>query len=291
MKKALGLGKGLDALFTESKSTEDKNTQTESFVTELDINLIEPSSGQPRKYFDDESLLELAESIKAVGVVQPIIVNKNGEYYTIIAGERRWRACRLAKLTKIPVIIKNYTEMEALQVALIENLQRKDLNPIEEGYCYKRLVEDYFFTHESLAEKIGRHRNHISRAMSLLSLDNRVQEFIINGRLSVSHGLLLLGMESLGFSHEDQFLLCERIIENDLSVRETELYIKGLSNPPKELERPTKESEYKHLENELNTILSTRVLIKKGKSKGKIEIEYYNEDDLDRLICMFKQLG
>ncbi len=288
-----GLGKGLDVLIKQTGSSPAQETSNEhqSFVTEIDINLIEPNKKQPRKYFDEASLMELAESIKSVGVVQPIIVNKNEDFYTIIAGERRWRACRIAKLTKIPVIIKEYTEAQALEVALIENLQRKDLNPIEEGHCYRHLIDEYFFTQESLSERIGRHRNHIARAISLLALNERVQSFLVDGRLTLSHGILLLPLSS-----EEQITICEAIMENDLSVKETESLIKAMNSESedKKIEKPQIQeqafSAHRHIETELNTILGTKVNIKEGKNKGRIEVEYYNEDELDRLVCLFKRL-
>ncbi len=278
MAQKKGLGKGINALFTE------KEPEAMVGVQEIDINKIEPNKQQPRKYFDQEALRSLADSIKEFGIIQPLILKVESEGYSIIAGERRWRAARIAGLRTVPCLVKEYTEVETLQLALIENLQREDLNPIEEARCYKRLADDYFFSQDLIAEKVGRSRNAISRSISLLALDPRVQIFLIEGKLSSTHGTLLLTIEDL----DKQYEWAERIIEEELSSREAERRIKAEQLPKSE--KPLPNNTYSGVEDELKHIFGTKVMIRSGKKKGKIEIEYYSEDELDRLLGMFKQL-
>jgi ParB family chromosome partitioning protein len=273
-----GLGKGLGALITND-SMED-NTG----VLELRINEIEPNTGQPRKLFDDEKLVQLSESIKQHGIIQPIIVKKDNNIYTIIAGERRWRAAKLAGLSTIPALIKDYTELQVMEVALIENLQREDLNPIEEANAFINLMNEFNLTQEQIAEKIGRSRSAIANTIRLLGLTNDVKKFIISGDLTSGHARTLVIIES----EELQKTAAEYIINNRLSVRETEKYIKSLLNKKEkkknaELENP----EYKYVEDKLKNILGTKVKLNANKNKGKITIEYYSNDELDRLLDFF----
>ncbi len=281
-----GLGKGLNILIPAADASEP-SADVKNAVVEIDINKIEPNRNQPRKRFDEGPLLELAESIKSYGVIQPLIVKDENGFYSIIAGERRWRAARIAKLATVPAIVRDYTEMETLQVALIENLQRKDLNPIEEASCFKRLIDEFFFTQEDIAAKIGRSRNAISYSVGLLNLSEGAQDLLIDGKLTPGHGHALLWIKE----PELQQACAEKIAENGLSVRETEKYIKSVldgqhkKNAPPEPEQ----SSYSFFEDELKSILGTRVYIRDGKNKGKIEIEYYSKDELDRLLCFFKK--
>lgn len=276
MKK--GLGKGLGALIN-NEAIED-NTG----VLELRINDIEPNAAQPRKLFDDEKLVQLAESIKQHGIIQPIIVKKDNSTFTIIAGERRWRAAKLAGLDTIPALIKDFTELQVMEVALIENLQREDLNPIEEANAFINLMNEFNLTQEQIAEKIGRSRSAIANTIRLLGLTNDVKKYIISGDLTSGHARTLVIIES----EELQKTAAEYIINNKLSVRETENYIKGLLNK-KQKNRNTKidNPEYKYVEDKLKNILGTKVKLNANKNKGKITIEYYSNDELDRLLEFF----
>ena len=235
----------------------------------------------------------MSESIKEFGIIQPILVKKESGYYSIIAGERRWRAARLAKITTVPVIVKDYNEIETLQIALIENIQRADLNLIEEAACYKRLSDDFFFTQEDIAKKVGKNRTYISNSMRLLNLDPRVQVFVSEARISMGHAATLMAVEN----SDKQFEISEAIIEDKLSVRETEELVsehknfvatEALSN---ELDRPSKEkfTGYSAIADEMKDILKTGVVIKGGRSKGKIEIGYYSPDELDRILVFMRK--
>lgn len=283
-----GLGKGLNALISET-NMEKIESDAASGVLEVDINKVEPNRNQPRKHFDETSLRELAESISEHGILQPLLVNKEAEgYYSIVAGERRWRAARLAKLTHIPIIIKDYSESETLQIALIENLQREDINPIEEALSYKRLMDEFFFRQEDIAGKIGKSRSSVSYCLSLLQLDTRVQELLANKALNPSAAKTLLQLND----GDKQLQAAERIIRDGLSAVQAEKYIKSLIAEEPDTgvsDKKPKSAGYTHLERDLNIILGTKVNIRDGKNKGKIEIEYYSPEDLDRLIGFFKQ--
>ncbi len=276
MKK--GLGKGLGALIN-NEAIEDT-----AGVLDLKINDIEPNAGQPRKLFDDEKLVQLAESIKQHGIIQPIIVKKDNNTFTIIAGERRWRAAKLAGLNTIPALIKDFTELQVMEVALIENLQREDLNPIEEANAFINLMNEFNLTQEQIAEKIGRSRSAIANTIRLLGLTNDVKKFIISGDLTSGHARTLVIIEN-----EDlQKSAAEYIINNKLSVRETENYIKGLLNKKQKNKNTKLENpEYKYVEDKLKNILGTKVKLNANKNKGKITIEYYSNDELDRLLEFF----
>ena len=276
-----GLGKGLGALI--SAAGEQDGAESTGGVIEIDINQIEPNRDQPRKAFDDDSLRGLAASIREYGIIQPLIVTQEDGYYSIAAGERRWRAARMAGLSSLPVVVKTYTSEDLLQVALIENLQREDLNPIEEAVCYRRLTDEYFFTQEAIAEKIGKSRNSVSYALALLNLDERVQNFIVEGKLTAGHGRHLLAVKQA----ESQFELAETAIENEATVRETEKLVKDFLNKEKFQKssgKKEKNAEFTRLERDLSRALGTKVNIKDGKTKGKIEIEYYTPEELDRLL-------
>ncbi len=273
-----GLGKGLGALIS-NESMEDNIG-----VLELKINEIEPNAAQPRKLFDDEKLLQLSESIKQHGIIQPIIVKKDSSIYTIIAGERRWRAAKLAGLSTIPALVKDFTELQVMEVALIENLQREDLNPIEEANAFINLMNEFNLTQEQIAEKIGRSRSAIANTIRLLGLSNDVKKFIVSGELTSGHARTLVIIEN----EELQKSAAEYIINNKLSVRETENYIKSILHK-KEKNKNTKSEnlEYKYVEDKLKNILGTKVKLNANKNKGKIVIEYYSNDELDRLLDYF----
>ncbi len=288
-KKLGGLGKGLDALITTNSRVAELANQ-ETGVIEIDINKIEPNREQPRKYFDEEGLRELADSLLEFGMIQPVIVKSEDGFYSLVAGERRWRAARIAKLNTIPVIIKDYSPIEVLQIALVENIQRKDLNPIEEALCYRRLIDEFFFNQENISQKVGKSRHIISNAISLLQLDARVQNFLVEGRLTSGHGRALLSAKSGTL----QFEVAERIIDEDLSVRETERIIKETESKkdekPEQKEVQKEKVNYVHVERDLKVLFGTQVHIRDGKTKGKIEIEYYSPEELERLIGIFKRV-
>lgn len=271
------LGKGLGALIS-NESIED-----ESGVVELRINEIEPNTGQPRKFFDDEKLLQLSESIKQHGIIQPIIVKKENNVYTIIAGERRWRAAKLAGLNKIPVLIKEFTDRQIMEIALIENLQREDLNPIEEADAFMHLMSEYNLTQEQIAETIGKSRSAIANSLRLLGLCGEVKKYIISGDLTSGHARTLVIIQD----EEMQKKAAEYIVENKLSVRETESYIKRLFQN-REKKKPVLENpDFQFVEDKLKSILGTKVKLQAGNNKGKITIEYFSNDELERLLEFF----
>lgn len=280
-----GLGKGLDLLISNEYVEKEKQKKTEekSAETMLKIRLIEANSGQPRAYFDEDSLSELAESIKKYGVIQPIIVRKQDDHYEIVAGERRWRAAKLAGLKEIPAIIKDYGEQEMAEISLIENLQREDLNPIEEARAYQTLIKKYHLKQDEIAERVSKGRTVITNALRLLKLDQKVQEMLIEGLLTTGHAKVLLGLEA----KEQQIEVAERIVDDQLSVRETERLIKSMLNKKEthqQKELPN-QSLYQQIEEKMKQKIGTMVKIKrKADQKGKIEIDYYSADDLERII-------
>ncbi len=283
-----GLGKGIGALI--QATSEQLEESSKAGVVMVDINKIEPNKNQPRKYFDEEKLSELAESISQFGIIQPLIVKDEGSYYSIIAGERRFRAARAAKIKEIPVVIKDYNALETLQVALIENIQRQDLNPIEEAMCYKRLIEEYFFNVDEIAKSVGKSKHIIYFLTTLLNLDERVQVLLAEEKIAPSHGRFLLLLKD----KEQQFGFSQQIIENELSVRETEKLIRRfMANQEKEANRPEdevpfeKKVNYRFIENQLKDLFNTKVKIKDGKNKGRIEIDYFSDEELDRLLSLF----
>lgn len=284
-----GLGKGLDSLIPDHKTvktTERKKQEVEEKKEGeqlININKIEPNHEQPRRNFEEDSLLELADSIKQFGVLQPLIVQKRHDYYEIIAGERRWRAAKMAGIKEIPVIIKEYTKREAVEIALIENIQRENLNPIEEAMAFKRLLTEFSLKQDEVAERVSKSRTTVTNSMRLLKLDERVQQMIVDDMISTGHARTLLAIED----HEEQYDLANKIFDEKLSVRETEKLIKELKNPKKEKEKKVIEHDfiYKDLEERMKTVMGTKVHVNpKTKGKGKIEIEYYSDEELERIF-------
>ncbi len=272
-----GLGKGLGALIS-NEATED-----ESGIIELKINELEPNAGQPRKHFDDEKLVQLSESIKQHGIIQPIIVKKDNSRYTIIAGERRWRAAKLAGLSKVPVLVKEFTNRQVMEVALIENLQREDLNPIEEADAFMHLMNEYNMTQEQIAETIGRSRPAIANALRLLGLAEGVKKYVVSGDLSSGHARTLVIIQDSDL----QLKTAEYIIANKLSVRETENYVKRLFQNKREVKKEEESADFRYVEDRLKNILGTKVKLQANNNRGKITIEYYSNDELDRLLEFF----
>lgn len=256
----------------------------------LKLNLIEPNSEQPRKKFDEESLQELADSIKQYGILQPLIVQKKGNHYEIIAGERRWRAAKLAGVTDVPVLIREYDKQQTMEIALIENVQRADLNPIEEAQAFQQLIQEFHLTQEEIANRVSKNRATITNSMRLLKLDIRVQDMLAEGKISSGHARALLGLEE----GERQYQVAAKIIEEKLSVRDVEKLVKMMNRPPKE-KKPEKGPDidliYRQVEDKLKSIMGTKVVInQKDKNKGRIEIEYYSQEELERLIELMESL-
>lgn len=292
-----GLGKGLDSMIPEKldpprkKSTvnADENVSRETLIN---INEIEPNKGQPRKSFDEDGIQELADSIKQYGVIQPLILQKKDKYYVIIAGERRWRAARLAGLKKVPAIIKDYSPQEIMEIALIENIQREDLNPIEEATAYQNLIKEFNLKQDEVAERVSKSRVAVTNSMRLLKLDKRVQQMLIDGMISSGHARTLLSLEDL----EQQYQVAIKVFDEKLSVRETEKLIKSIQNikQVKEESAVTKEDSfiYRDLEEKIKGIVGTKVNIKKkAKNNGKIEIEYYSIEELERIVELFESIN
>ena len=280
MKK--GLGKGLDSMIPEKKTKAEIKEAQDKSLAEIKISEIDPNMGQPRKKFDEDELLELAESIKIHGVIQPIILTKRGKRYEIIAGERRWRASKLAGLVKIPAIIREYTDKEIMEVSLIENIQRQDLNPIEEALAFKNLIDEYKMKQDDLAERVSKSRSAITNALRLLKLDDKVKAMLAEGLISTGHARALLAVED----KNKQQILATKIFDEKLSVRETEKLVKQIIEN-KEHKKEEKSSEkliYKKLEDSLKSIIGSKVSIKgRDNGKGKIEIDYYSIEELDRI--------
>ena len=304
-----GLGKGLDSLIPSGtpknkKSVTEEKKQSVKVVEKvvekivekpvemkMKITEVEPNREQPRKNFDEDALLELAESIKQFGVLQPLLVQKKDDYYEIIAGERRWRAAKLAGLKEIPVIIKDFSDQEVVEIALIENIQREDLNAIEEAVAYKRLMEEFHLKQDEIAERVSKSRTAVTNAMRLLKLDERVQEMLIQDRLTGGHARALLSLED----GEKQYQLALKTVENHLSVREVERLVKELLKPKKAKKKadPERDMEvfFKDVEEKLKGVMGTKVSInRKDKNKGRIEIEYYSSAELERLIELLESL-
>lgn len=263
---------------TEVKEVIKKVEQT------LSINRIEPNKNQPRKHFDEDALTELADSIKQFGVIEPLVVVKRKGFYELIAGERRWRAARLAGLKEVPVVIKDYTEQEIVEIALIENIQREDLNPIEEAHAYERLIQEFNMTQDKVAERVSKSRTAITNALRLLKLSEPVQQMLIDEMLTTGHVRALISIENPELQYETAMY----VFDKKLSVRETENYVKKVlsAKPVKEVEAPTVDYAflYKEIEENLKNVLGTKAAIKsKSNGKGKIEIEYYSAADLERI--------
>ena len=290
--KRKGLGKGLDSLIPENKSVKPaaKPEKAEETVKTgeqmLKINQVEPNREQPRKHFEEDALLELADSIKQYGVLQPLLVRKRKDYYEIIAGERRWRAAKIAGVKEVPVIIKEYTEQQAVEIALIENIQRENLNPIEEAMAFKKLLTEFNLKQDEVAERVSKSRTAVTNSMRLLKLGEKVQQMIIDDMITTGHARALLAIDD----EEQQYLLATKIFDEKLSVRETEKLIKSLKNPKKQV-KVVKTVEnafvYDDLAEKMKRVLGTKVSISpKGNGKGKIEIEYYSDDELERMFEM-----
>lgn len=278
--KKKGLGKGLSALISEDVLVDEKSEK--ETVEYIEIDLISPNKNQPRKNMDEDALTELADSIKIHGLIQPIVIRKVGKSYEIIAGERRWRACKLAGLKEIPCIIKDVDDRISSKYALIENIQREDLNPIEEAIAYKKLMDEYDLTQEELANELGKSRSYIANTVRLLNLHQKIIEYISNGQLTAGHGKALLSIKD----ENKQLLAAEEIIKKNLNVRDTESIanekVKKRNNEDK------KDPYIIEVEEDLMRILGTKVNLIQGKKKGKIEIEYYDSEDLERIIEILK---
>ncbi|HCT64320.1 MAG TPA: chromosome partitioning protein ParB [Lachnospiraceae bacterium] len=284
-------GRGITALIN-SEVDNLATVSTSDFVVEIDINKIEPNPNQPRKRFEESALESLAQSIEECGVIQPIIVRKKDDYYELIAGERRWRASKIAGLKKIPSIVREMKEEALFEVALIENLQREDLNAIEEANGYKRLSEEFGLSQDDIAKRVAKSRSAVANAIRLLNLDVRVQNFVTEGRLSGGHARTLLSLEN----GDEQFELAERILEDSLSVRQVESLVKyRLEHKNNEkLDKVEKLEKFNtecfgRVETDLKSILGTKVKVKNKQNKGKIEIEFYSDEDLDRLLGLIKR--
>ena len=312
-KGGLNKGKGLETLIPQKKPKntrpEDKKEESKAEVVEkivekvvekvvekpveiqVKLSEIVPNSQQPRKDFDEDALLELSESIKQFGILQPLLVQKKGKYYEIIAGERRWRAAKLAGLKTAPVIIKEFSPQETVEISLIENIQRENLNAIEEAYAYKRLIEEFHLKQDEVAERVSKSRTAVTNSMRLLKLDERVQKMLVDEMISSGHARAILGLED----PELQYTLAQRVFDEKLSVRETEKLVKQLINPRKEPAKVVNEQTeaiYQKLEEKLKGIVGTKVSILKNKgNKGKIEIEYYSQDELERIIDLFETIN
>ena len=318
-----GLGRGLDAFFPDRTSvvkeparktiTKTVKTEKKSDVAEkqtnptvakkqtadsktgamiVKISSVEPNMDQPRKQFDEDALMELSESIKQYGVLHPLLVSDKKDYYEIIAGERRWRAAKLAGLTEIPVIVKEFSEQELVEISLIENIQREDLNPIEEAMAYKRLMEEFHLKQDAIAERVSKSRTAVTNSMRLLKLDDRVQQMLIDEMISTGHARALLALES----KDAQVEAAVKVFDEKLSVRETERLVKELLNPvQKKEEKPKNQAEelvYKNLEEKIKQIIGSKVAInRRTDNKGKIEIEYYSQEELERIVELLETIG
>ena len=290
---ARGLGKGLDSLIPNAVGEAKVKKSAQEVVKEekggqetiVKITMVEPNRKQPRKNFDEDALQELSDSIKQFGLIQPILVQDRKDHYEIIAGERRWRAAKMAGLKEVPVIIRNYTEREIMEISLIENIQREDLNPIEEAQGYKRLLEEFHLKQDEVAERVSKSRAAVTNSMRLLKLTDEVQQMLIDDMISTGHARALLAIEN----PEEQYTVAQKIFDEKLSVRDVEKLVKNLHKPVKSVKKPaddkTMEAIYLDIEEKLKQRLSTKVTVtSKGEGAGKIEIEFYNHEDLDRLM-------
>ena len=302
-----GLGKGLDALIPNKAGGPSKEPakKTRSAVVKKDeptekdnpaaerlvkISSVEPNLNQPRRHFDEDALLELSESIKQYGVLQPLVVSDKKDYFEIIAGERRWRAAKMAGLKEVPVVVKEFTDQEIVEISLIENIQREDLNPIEEAMAYKRLMEEFHLKQDEIADRVAKSRTAVTNSMRLLKLSSKVQEMVIADMISAGHARALLGISDEAL----QETTAMKVFDEKLSVRETEKLVKNLVSPAKKVktERNTAEDAiYESLEEKMKGIMGTKVSIQRKKNnKGKIEIEYYSRDELERIIDLFESI-
>ena len=309
--KKSGLGRGLDALFPEKtvqskpkivKTVQEekkvavdtkKSSQQETSNGErmMKISMIEPNREQPRKKFDEDALQELSESIKQYGILQPLLVSDKKDYYEIVAGERRWRAAKMAGLKEVPVVVKEFSTQEIVEISLIENIQREDLNPVEEAMAYKRLIDEFHLKQDEIAERVSKSRTAVTNSMRLLKLDSRVQQMMVDEMISAGHARAILAISD----PEQQYNVAMKVFDEKLSVRETEKLVKSILTPTKKkpvVSNPTEDAIYESLEEKMKGITGTRVFIhRKKNNKGKIEIEYYSRDDLDRIIDLFESIG
>ena len=305
--KRNGLGKGLDSLIPDKSDkigkSSGKNIEKKSEIDEskketeksgtgemmVKINQVEPNRDQPRKDFDEDALLELSDSIKQFGVLQPLLVQKKKDYYEIIAGERRWRAAKLAGVKEIPVIVKDFTEQEVVEISLIENIQRENLNPIEEAMAFKRLLEEFNLKQDEVAERVSKSRTAVTNSMRLLKLSERVQQMIIDDMITTGHARALLAIDD----EEQQYILATKVFDEKLSVRETEKLVKSLKNPKKPIVKEKIEHMfvYDDIVDKMKNVMGTKVNINaKANGKGKIEIEYYSEEELERIYDLIMSI-
>ena len=289
-----GLGKGLDSLIPTNVMMESEvkhaTVSTASSAEEgkdgtlmVKLSKVEPNREQPRKNFDEDSLQELAESLKQFGMLQPILVQNRGDYYEIIAGERRWRAAKIAGLKEVPVIVRELTDQEIVEISLIENIQREDLNPIEEAQAYKRLLTEFHLKQDEVAERVSKSRTAVTNSMRLLKLCDEVQKMVVDDMISTGHARALISIED----PEEQYLIAQKIFDEKLSVREVGKLVKDLHKPPKppKEENKTLQAIYQEISERLKQSLSTKVSVSaKQNGAGKIEIEFYNHEDLERLL-------
>ncbi|MCF6461579.1 ParB/RepB/Spo0J family partition protein [Clostridium sp. Cult3] len=280
--KKRGLGKGLAALIPDEPITDLLNEEVDKeYIVNIQIDLIKPNRDQPRREFEPETLKELKNSILQYGIIQPIVVRKKGENYEIIAGERRWRAAKDAKLSEVPCIIREVSDKGAMKLALIENIQREDLNPIEEAYAFKGLMEDYNLTQDEVAKAIGKSRSYIANSVRLLNLDEKVLDYIAEGKISSGHGRALLSLDS----KDEQLKTAESIVNEKINVRETEKLVKNRSTKKRKPKMTLNRDPFtEEIEENLMRALGTKVKLTSKKDGGKIEIEFYNDEDLDRII-------
>lgn len=296
-----GLGKGLDSLMPNKVNTRQLNQgisqdpAEKEPVKQVKLSLIEPNRDQPRKKFSEESLAELADSIRQYGIIQPLIVQDKNGYYEIIAGERRWRAAKLAGLKEIPIIIRDISQQEVMEISLIENIQRENLNPIEEALAYKRLLEEFNLKQEEVAKRVSKSRTAVTNSMRLLKLTEDVQQMVIDEKLTMGHARCLIAIEDPDLQKQ----IALQVIDKNLSVRDTEKLMKKLQKQKESAEEEQKKTAedsaltavYEHIAEQMKTILGTKVEIRrKDKEKGKIEIEYYSQDELDRLLQLMKTI-
>lgn len=291
---ARGLGKGLDALIPVSgepkgnKKTGGEGGKEKGPETLVKITMVEPNREQPRKTFDEEALNELAESIRQFGLLQPILVQDRKDHYEIIAGERRWRAAKIAGLKEVPVIIKNLTEQEIVEISLIENIQRENLNPIEEALAYKKLLNEFHLKQEEVAERVSKSRTAVTNSMRLLKLQDEVQKMVVDEEITTGHARALLGIED----GEQQIACAKKIVDEKLSVRDVEKLVKNMNKPAKE-KKETKENKvnfiYQDIGEKLKRFFGTKVSVTgKENGAGKIEIEFYSNEDLERILDILK---
>ena len=306
-----GLGKGLGAIFGEDVVKENKEetekkakAKAEAKAAEemdekgrilmLKLDLVQPNKEQPRKTFDEEKINELAESIKNYGVLQPLLVQKNDSFYEIIAGERRWRAAKAAGLKEVPAVLKEYSKQEAMEISLIENVQRADLNPIEEALGYKQLIDEFELTQEEIAVRVAKSRTVITNTMRLLKLDEQIQNMLVQGVITSGHARALLSLEDI----QMQLKAAKEMLDKKLSVRETERLVKRLQKEASGEKKEEKKKDetlaliYQDLEDRMKSVMGTKVSIhNKDKNKGRIEIEYYSEAELERIVEMIESIG